>query len=101
MRGFGALPPGGPRGGGGDHSPGGKVAGLPPMPEMPPLPNFDTGQMPPPPRTNGSQYGGISRAGASSGGRGMNAPGQGFSGPNSMPGMSGPNGDGWPPYGGS
>src|SRR5260370_42596940 len=70
------------------------------MPEMPPLPNFDTGQMPPP-RTNGSQYGGISRAGASSGGRGMNAPGQGFSGPNSMPGMAGPNGDGWPPYGGS
>jgi hypothetical protein len=101
MRGSGGLPPMGPPAGGGYDFTGGQEWRLPPMPEMPPLPNFDTGQMPPPPRTNGSQYGGISRAGASSGGRGMNAPGQGFSGPNSMPGMSGPNGDGWPPYGGS
>jgi Single cache domain 3 len=101
MRGSGGLPPMGPPPGGGYDFTGGQEWRLPPMPEMPPLPNFDTGQMPPPPRTNGSQYGGISRAGASSGGRGMNAPGQGFSGPNSMPGMSGPNGDGWPPYGGS
>src|SRR5260370_7250127 len=100
MRGSGGLPPMGPPPGGGYDFSGGQEWRLPPMPEMPPLPNFDTGQMAPP-RTNGSQYGGISRAGAPSGGRGMNAPGQGFSGPNSMPGMSGPDGHGCPPYGAS
>src|SRR5258708_16001803 len=96
MRGSGSLPPRGPPPGGGNDFTGGQEWRLPPMPEMPPLPNFDTRQMAPP-RTNGSQYGGISRARAPPRGPGVNAPRHGFLSPNNMPGLSGPRGGRRPP----
>src|SRR5258708_35574486 len=84
MRGSGSLPPRGPPPGGGNDFTGGQEWRLPPLPEMPPLPHFDTGQMAPP-RANGSPYGGILRAGGPPWGRGGKAPRPGLSGPHNTP----------------
>jgi hypothetical protein len=71
---------------------------LPPMPEMPPLPNWDGPQMSQgQPGPADSYFGNGSRAGVPPYGnsnRGPSMPGR--SGPNSRPNMSGPIGEGWP-----
>src|SRR5260221_6351521 len=97
MRGSGGLPPMGPPPGGGYDFTGGQEWRLPPMPEMPPLPHFDTGQMPPPPRTNGSPDGGTSRPGGPPCCPGQQGPRPGFSRPDRTPRMCSAGGDRWAP----